>query len=248
MIASQQMDGSNPSKPGTAREMSMMEHLEELRHRILVSAIALIIGVMLSFWFSLPVMEWLKALVPQGVHFIQLTPGEVVMASFRIALLLGVILASPVVVYQLLRFIFPALSGLEKRILLGIFLFGSCLFSAGVAFAYFVMLPPTLGWLLAYGHEIAETQMSIARFIEFTTTLILVIGLLFEMPIVLMLLSFTRVISSQKLMGQWRVAIVSMFLFAAIITPADPLSMVLVGNAMLSLYGFSILMIRLCGR
>lgn len=229
--------------------MSLMEHLAELRNRIIASVLALMIGVVAAFFVSLPAIDMLKLIAPAGVHFVQLTPGEVVMASVRVAVILGAVLASPVILYQIIRFIFPGLTPREKGWVLWIVGGGGVLFLLGIGFAYRLVLPPTLEWLLAYGQEVAENQMSIARFVEFTTSLILITGVLFEMPVVLMLLSFTGLVTSQKMLAHWRMTMVFIFLFAAIITPSqDPLSMVMVGLAMVFLYGISILAIRLCGK
>lgn len=233
----------------TLPAMSLMEHLSELRSRIVASVLALMIGMVAAFFISLPAIDMLKLIAPAGVHFVQLTPGEVVMASIRVSVILGAVLASPVILYQIIRFIFPGLTQREKSWVLWIVGGGGVLFLLGMGFAYRLVLPPTLEWLLAYGQEVAESQMSIARFVEFTTSLILITGVLFEMPIVLMLLSFTGLVTSQKMLAQWRMTMVFIFLFAAIITPSqDPLSMVLVGLAMVVLYGISIVAIRCCGK
>jgi sec-independent protein translocase protein TatC len=226
-----------------------MDHLGELRDRLIASVVALTLGVCIAFFFSLPVMDWLKALAPQGVRFIQLTPGEVFLASFRIAVFLGGVLASPVILFHVLRFVLPGLTVREQRFLLWIVGGGGLLFVAGMAFAYYAVLPSTLTWLLDYGREVAESQMSIARFVEFCTGMILVIGVLFELPILLFMLSFTGLVSSAKLIRHWRMATLWMFLVAAVITPSqDPFTMLVVAVALMALYGLSVLSIRLCNR
>lgn len=229
--------------------MSLMDHLSELRQRLIYSVLALVIGMLVAFFVSIPAIDALKLLAPSGVHFVQLTPGEVLMASFRLSIFLGVVLASPVLLYQLMRFVLPGLNQREKGLVMWVLMGGGALFFGGMAFAYYAVLPPTLEWLLDFGSEVAENQMSIARFIEFCSSLILITGILFELPIVLLLLSFTGVVNSRLLIQRWRMATIAIFLFSAFITPSqDPFSMLLVGVALLALYWISIASIRLCRR
>lgn len=237
------------SATGTRQEMTVMEHLGELRRRIIVSVVALALGVLAAFFLSVPVMDSLKHLAPAGAHFVQLTPGEVFMASFRLSFFLGVILASPVILYQALRFVLPGLNPKEQRFLSWIVLGGSLLFALGVLFAYYAVIPPSLQWLLEFGKDVAEIQMSIAPFTEFCTSILLLTGILFELPMVLLLLSFTGLVSAQQLVDQWRAAIVIIFIVAAVATPSqDPFSMTVVAIAMLGLYWLSILSIKLFNR
>jgi sec-independent protein translocase protein TatC len=240
--------GFNPHPPdGT--EMTFLDHLSELRYRILFSVVSLLVSVSGMFFLAVPAIHMLKILVPASVRFVQLTPGESFLASFRLSLFLGAVVASPLILYQFIRFVLPGLKPTERQFLVWIVLMGGCLFGLGMAFAYFCILPTTLQWFLDYGKEIAENQMSIARYVEFCTTMILITGVLFELPVVLLMLSFTGLVSSHRLTSQWRMATIGLFVFAAIITPSqDPFSMLFVGLALMALYWVSILAIRLCKR
>jgi sec-independent protein translocase protein TatC len=229
--------------------MTFLDHLEELRKRIIISVSALIVFIIGAFFLAIPVMNGLKAVAPHTAHFVQLSPGEVLMASCRISVILGIAFSLPIILYQLLRFVVPGLKSKEQRYLLWVVMCGAFLFLLGAVFAYYAVLPPTLEWLVDYGRDVAETQMSIEKFVEFSTALILLTGLMFELPMVLFMLSFTGLITSQKLIAQWRWATVTIFVVAAIITPSqDPLSMTLVGLAMVLLYLISIIPIKLVGR
>lgn len=243
------VNGPTPTGAQNAHQMTLVDHLNELRQRIVVSAIAVILGVLVAFLGMTPAMDWLKLLAPEGSKFIQLTPGEVFLSAFRLSCLMGMALASPVVLYQVLGFVMPGLKPNERKFLLWVVVGGAVLFAAGMGFGYYAVLPPTLSWLLGFGAEVAEVQMSISRFVEFCTGMILLSGVLFELPIVLFILSFTGLVTSRKLMTQWRMATVLIFVVAAVITPSqDPLTMGIVGGAMMALYWLSVISIRCCGR
>lgn len=241
------LNGQGQTQAGP--EMTMLEHLEELRRRIVTSVISLVLGIVIAFSGVTPAMNILKILAPPDSHFIQLTPGEVFMSAFRLATFMGIALASPVILYQLLRFILPGLKPHESRFLLWMVLGGAFLFLGGMVFGYYAVLPPTLEWLLGFGAEVAEVNMSIGRFVEFCTGMILLCGVLFELPVLLFLLSFTHLVNSHKLLSQWRMATIIIFVAAAVLTPSqDPLTLSVVGGALMALYFLSVMSIRLCGR
>ncbi len=235
--------------PGQPREMSVMEHLDELRQRLITCVWVVTAAVLAAFLLARPLIEAFKWLAPESVTFVQLTPGEVLMASFKLSFLVGIALASPVILYQTLRFVLPGLKPHERRFIGLTVLSGSLLFAGGIAFAYFAVIPPALAFLLDYGQDIAENQMSIARFIDFCTSLLILTGIMFELPMVLFFLAFTGLVSSGRLLRHWRGAIVGIFLLAAVLTPSqDPFTMLIVGGALMFLYLASILPIRLMGR
>ncbi len=229
--------------------LTMLEHIGELRNRVLVSAGMLALMLCIGFYYALPLIDLFKHMAPKSIVFVQLTPGEVLMASVRVSFYMGVALALPVILYNLLRFILPGLLQREKAMVTWTILGGALLFAAGVMFAYFFVVPSALMFLVDYGQTVAVTQLSIENYIGFCAALLFVTGLMFELPMALFLLSFTGLITSAKLIREWRWATVLIFIAAAIITPTqDPFSMSIVGLAMLVLYGLSIIPIKLCGR
>lgn len=234
--------------PGSGA-MSLTDHLDELRRRIIAVVVTLAVCVVASFFAALPVIEWMKSLVPPDVAFIQLTPGEVLMTSFRMSFFLGTVLASPVILYQVLRFTLPGLTNTERKFLFGVVAGGSVLFALGVVFSWWAVVPSALGYLLSYGQHVAESQISIARYVDFCMALLALTGILFELPMMMFLLSFTGLVKSEQLVRQWRVALVAVFVLAAVVTPSqDPVSMLMVAGAMAALYFVSIIPIRLIGR
>lgn len=236
-------------KNRVSEPMSLMDHLQELRSRILVCGATVLIGVLLSFWFSRDLINLLKPLAPDHVHFIQLTPGEVLLSSLKLSIMSALVLALPVILFQTLRFVLPGLETREKRLITVVVVLGSVLFLAGIGFAYYAVIPPALSFLLEFGQEVAESQISIARFVEFCASLLLLTGLMFELPIVLFALSATKLVSSSMLLSQWRIAIIIILLLAAVLTPSqDPFTMIVVAGALTTLYALSIFPIRLFGR
>jgi len=171
------------------------------------------------------------------------------MATVSLSFYAGVALALPIILYNLLRFVLPGLRQKEQALVSWTVLGGAGLFALGVVFAYFFVVPSALTFLVDFGQAVARPELSIRDYISFCSSLLFVTGAMFELPMVLFLLSFTGLITSEKLVKEWRWATVIIFIVAAIVTPTqDPLSMTLVGLAMVALYGVSIIPIKICGR
>jgi sec-independent protein translocase protein TatC len=234
------------SAPAT---MTLQEHLKELRVRVITALLAVVLGLLIGWWATPPVLNLLKSMAPAGTVFVQLTPGEALMATFRVALLLGLALASPVILYQTLRFVLPGLLPHERRAALLAVVFGSVLFAGGVVFAAWAVLPVTLQFLLAFGNDLAESQLSLLRYVGFCSGLLLLTGVLFELPLLIVMLALLGVVSSGMLVTQWRRAVAALFVVAAVLTPGqDPFSMLLVGLALSGLYLLSIVALRVIKR
>lgn len=229
--------------------MPMVAHIEELRNRILISATVLALTVTAGFTFSVQLIQLFQSMAPKSVVFVQRTPGEVLMATVNLSFYAGVALALPVILYNALRFVLPGLRQREQGLVTWTVVGGALLFALGVVFAYFFVVPSALTFLVDFGQAVARPELSIRDYISFCSSLLFVTGAMFELPMVLFLLSFTGLITSAKLMKEWRWATVLIFIVAAIVTPTqDPLSMTLVGVAMVALYGLSIIPIKWCGR
>ncbi|WP_303674110.1 twin-arginine translocase subunit TatC [Vampirovibrio chlorellavorus] len=229
--------------------MPMVDHITELRNRILISAGTLALTLGVGFVYALPLIQVFQGMAPANIRFVQLAPGEVLISSLRVSFYVGFALALPVILYHVLRFVLPGLTDREKGMVTGSIIGGTLLFLAGLVFAYYFVVPSALGFLVDYGQSVAQTQLSIESYIGFCSGLLFMTGLMFELPMVLFLLSFTGLVTSEKLIREWRWAIVLIFIVAAIVTPTqDPFSMSLVGLAMVALYGLSILPIKWVGR
>jgi len=231
-----------PAVEPATHSQQLTSHLAELRYRIINMVVGLVIGTGLGFLGAEPVIQLLQVIAPSDVQFVQLTPGEVLGISVKLACFIGIGLSSPWMLYHLLRFIFPGLTNKEKRFaLLSLFL-GSGLFLAGVLFAYLTVLSPALTFLMDFGRQIAIQQISIASYVEFCLSVILLVGITFELPVVLISLSLVRIVRLQQLISQWRTVVIAIFFAAAVLTPSqDPITMILVGGALLLLYAMSLI-------
>jgi sec-independent protein translocase protein TatC len=240
-----------PKAPLSPEEvaMPMLSHIEELRNRVLISAGVLAATVAAGFMYALQLIQLFQGMAPKSMVFVQRTPGEVLMATVSLSFYAGVAAALPVILYNVLRFVLPGLRQREQALVTWTVVGGTVLFALGTVFAYFFVVPSALTFLVEYGQAVARPEFSIREYITFCSSLLFVTGGMFELPMVLFLLSFTGLITSAKLMQEWRWATVIIFIVAAIVTPTqDPLSMSLVGLAMVGLYGLSIIPIKLCGR
>ena len=255
--------------------MSFLDHLEEFRRRIIISLIAIAIGIFISLWFKDPAVEILRrpADIPLNVQlanwidrgvgsdssfmaFLSITlrakaastvqlnkigPGEAIMAFLKIAVTFGVLLASPIVLYQAWAFIFPALTQQERKFALPLFFTIVCFFLVGVVFAYFIVLPVVVQFAagLFYGSGVGNLW-SIDKYVGFATGIMLAFGVAFELPIVMAFLSRIGVINAQGFRERQRYAIMFIFVAAALLTPADVLSMLLMAIPLILLYQLGI--------
>jgi sec-independent protein translocase protein TatC len=235
-----------PNAPQEQREpgeryLTLMEHLQELRYRVFVSSIAIVLGLGVSAIFADDVIKFLedpaKDRAPSGFQFQFLDPFENFVTYFKVALLGGLIIAMPVIVYQMLRFIAPGLRGNERRWLYGTVVGATGLFLTGVAFAYYVALPPALDFLLNFNNDLAQPNIRLSSYIDFVTRLLFWIGVSFETPIIVMFLGKLGIVSAGRMLSWWRYAIVLISIIAAVITPTvDPVTMSLVMAPMIVLY------------
>ena len=239
-----------PEREEEERLLSILEHLQELRYRLMVCAGALIVGVAVAFW---PLTGWFieflkepaKERIPDFQTFF-FDPLEGWTTYFSVSLLLGIAIAMPVIIYQALAFVGPGLTRQERFWLYPIVIGASLAFVGGMAFAYYVQLRPFLGFLLNPPGNIGEPLISVKKYLGFVTRLLLVMGLVFELPLVVMGLAKLGVVTSRKLLGWWRYAIVLGFVAAAIVTPTiDPVNQAIVAGPIIVLYFVGIGLARL---
>lgn len=229
-------------REGIGGEMTLLEHLLELRMRMMWSALAVVVGMLAFFTpqVGFRFIEWLLAPARQSVPDFRpqyIEPMENIAVYFRVALMGGLTVAMPVVAYQLLRFVTPAMTPSEKKWVYPIALLASLAFLGGLAFGYYVVLPVTLGFLLTFGDSFAQADWRIGNYISFVTRMMIVMGAVFETPLLVMGLAKFRVVTARKLLSWWRYAIVLAFVIAAIATPTiDPVTQSLVGGPIVVLY------------
>ncbi len=229
-------------------EMSLFDHLEELRMRIFYSAIAIIIGIIGCFIVVKPLVKILE--VPaKGVKFLQLAPGEFFFVSIKVAGYSGILVASPFILYQIIQFVLPGLTRKERRLLAPVVFGSSILFFAGLGFAYIALVPAALNFFIKYGGDIVEQSWSIDRYFEFVLLLMFSTGLAFQIPIIQLILGFLGIVSSGQMFAGWRYIVLGAVILGAILTPStDPLTQSLLAGAVLGLYFGGVGMVKLIGK
>lgn len=232
---------------GEGARMGFWEHLEELRQRLFKAVVALVIGTVIGVLVATPALEYLQQ--PYGRPFTVLGPTGGVVAYFRVALLIGGILAIPVITYQLLAFIVPGLTTRERRFLLLSIPPITILFLIGVAFAWFILIPPALGFLEGFQPSLFKPEWTADLYLGFVTSLLFWMGVAFETPLIFFVLSILGMVGARALLKNWRVAIVGAAVAAAVITPTvDPVNMFLVMGPLMALYLLSIALVLVGSR
>ncbi len=232
------------ASPVDERRMSFWEHLLELRVRLMRAGLAVIVGLLVGIVLTRPFLELLIS--PLGENRPQsLRPAENILVYFKVDLILALVLAMPVIVYEIFAFILPGLTPREQRWVIGTAAAAAALFAIGVAFASLVMLPFTLGYLQSFLSDLIQPSYSIEYYISFVTNFVFYVGLSFELPLVLAALARLGIVSPQQLRRGRRFAILIIAVLAAIITPTpDPFNMTIVMIPLLLLYELGILLAR----
>ncbi|MBI4551238.1 MAG: twin-arginine translocase subunit TatC [Candidatus Latescibacteria bacterium] len=226
-------------------EMSFLEHLEELRRRIIKSLVAVAVAMFASFFFSEQILTFLiQPTLPlrSQLELQYLKPAGMFMVRINIALACGIALAMPVILFQLWSFISPGLLEQEKKYVPWVIFFATALFLAGAAFTYFAIVPVMLSFFISMGIKGVTARWDIGEYIGLVTKLALMIGGVFEMPLLIAFLTWIRLVTPNFLKRTWRYAIALIFILAAVITPTgDVGTQVLVAIPMVVLYVVSIL-------
>lgn len=222
---------------------TILEHLNELRIYLTRALIGLVVGTIISFAFAQDVLAFL--IKPYGELLDVISPTEGIETYFKVALVCGVILSMPWLLFQLWRFISPGLEKNEKRYVYVFIPSAFGLFLIGVSFAWLVLLPAAISFLATFMGDIFEARWISREYISFATTFLLWIGVSFEMPLIIYFLARFGIVGPTTLREQWRIAIVGIAVLAAVITPSiDPVTMLLTMVPLLILYLISIVLAR----
>lgn len=232
--------------------MPFLDHLEELRSRLIWSLATLVVLSIAGFFIvtGFDVIGILKRpfeFVLPGQDLLFTSPTTPVIVTFKLAFVVGLILALPMLAWHAWRFFEPALYDNERRFVIPAIGLGFVLFLAGIAMAYFFVLPLGLKFLLGFQSESLSPIITVDEYLRFATRLILAFGMVFEMPVVLVLLSMLGIVTSAGLRKYQRHAIVGLSVASALLTPADPGTMLMLLAPMLLLYELSIFLVRLVG-
>lgn len=229
-------------------EMTFLEHLEELRWRIIYSIIGVVIGTIIA-WIFIDFFIEHVLLIPakvSGMKLQNLRPFGQLFLYLQVAVIIGLIFSFPNVVYHLWKFIAPALKQNERKYITAIVVFTTLCFISGVIFAYFVMLPLTLQFAVQFGSATIENNFSIDEYLSIILSVILGAGLVFELPMLSFFLSKIGILTPKIMRKYRRHAIVTILILAAILTPGtDPVSQVILAIPLVILYEISILVSKI---
>ncbi len=235
-------DLPDSTEEGDGARMSLWDHLDELRSRLFKAVLALVFGTVIGVAVATPVLEFLKQ--PYGRAFLVTDPTGGVVQYFRVALLVGGIISIPVITYQLLMFVLPGLTKRETRMLLFSIPPVTLLFLVGVVFAWGILIPPALNFLVNFQTDLFRADWTADRYLGFVTALLFWMGVAFETPLIFFVLSILGFVTPRPLIHNWRIAVVGAAIAAAIITPTvDPVNMMLVMGPLMGLYVLSIILV-----
>ena len=238
-----------PPEPDGA-QMTLVEHLTELRRRLFICVIAILVTSVGAFFFRDPIMAFLR-LPLAGVysHLVVIGIGEALTVVFKISLGVGLALATPIWLWQLWGFIAPALTHKEKRLALPFTFIGVLLFAAGLAVGFLTLRFP-VAWLISFGQGAGFNELiSADSYFSFVTFFMLAFGATFELPLVLTFMSLVGIVSSKKLAKNRAYILVGLWIVSTVVTPgADPYSPIILGTALTFLYFFSEVLIRIIGK
>jgi sec-independent protein translocase protein TatC len=235
------------------KKLPLTSHLQELRKRLILSFIAIGVGFFVCYAFKEFLFDILAAplidkVMPAGGSLIFTSVSEAFFTYMKVAFIAGLILASPFVLYQIWVFVAPGLYQKEKRYVVPFVLGGSLFFAIGVLFGYYVAIPIGFKFLLGYATDFIKPMPSMKEYLSFSIKFLLAFGLVFEFPVVLVLLAKIGVIDARMLARQRKYAILLIFVFAAVMTPPDIISQVLMALPLMGLYELSILLARIFGK
>ena len=223
-------------------EMTIAEHFQELRQRVLFSILIFFIATAVNFVYIEPIVGFLQ-LPADGIKFLQLGPGEYFFSTMKIAFYLGIVLSSPFFVYQLILFITPGLTRKESLVIIPLLISSVSLFLSGLGFSYFILIPAALKFLINYGSNLVQPLWSFEQYFDFILVLLISTGLVFQIPIIQVVLGLLKLCSSAQMFAIWRYILVLSTVVGAVLTPStDPITQLAMSSAALVLYFVGILL------
>ena len=232
----------DPDAPDVFEEMTLLEHMEELRDRIVKTVIAIGITFIFGLFLAVPFLHYLKQASNAERGFQVLSPTEPITLYMKVALYIAIAFAMPMIVWQFVGFLAPGLTNKEKRILLSSMPFVALLFFAGAGYAFFVAAPRALWFLSNIFSDLIDWSPQGEEVVSFYLTLMVGIGLAFELPVIMFILAKLGIVTPQKMRAWRKYAYMIIIIVAAVITPTtDPFNMSLVAGPLILLYELGIL-------
>lgn len=230
------------------KEMSILEHLAELRIRLFISALAILIGTCIAYLFIGNIFAFLSAPYDEafgGARLIGTAPAEAFVIKLKLAIFAGAVLASPVIFHQIWLFVAPGLHIHEKKLVIPFIFFTTALFVMGITFAYYVVFPFVYKFFFdEYGSIGVAPAIKIGDHLEFIVQVLLAFGAMFELPILAYFLGKVGLINHRMMISGGRYAVIIIVVVAAILTPPDVVTQILMAVPMLLLYAISIFVVK----
>ena len=227
-------------------------HLEELRRRLIYAVVAIVLGAIIAFLFAKQLFYFLAQplvkILPANQPMIFTALTEAFFTYFKVALLAGFFLASPVVFYQLWKFIAPGLYEHEKKFVIPFVIFATLFFILGGAFAYYIVFPFGFKFFLGFSTDYLKLLPKMSEYFSLSLKLIFAFGIVFEMPVITFFLAKMGVVNGEMLSSKRRYAIVLVFVVAALLTPPDVGTQLLMAGPLILLYEVSVWVARIFGR
>jgi sec-independent protein translocase protein TatC len=222
------------------KEMGFLDHLEELRSTLIVSIVSWLAVSIVIWFFSGRVLDFLLAGIPVDNLYFN-APTEAFVIRIKLSFILGFLVAFPYVLFKIWSFVAPGLFSREKQVVFPLVFFSTMLFYVGVVFAYWVLIPIVLDFLVRFGTEMLRPLLSVGKYFGFVARLCFAFGVVFQLPLVILFLTAIGAVSPRTLLRQWRWAVLLIFIAAAILTPPDPASQLLMALPLVALFLISVL-------
>ncbi len=229
-----------PRRLGHGEEATLVEHLGELRTRLVISLAAIVPAFAIAFAFHTRIIEWLSSPLPSDKRLVTFGVTEPFTTSVKVSILVAIAVTLPILLFQLWAFMAPAIEEHTQRIVSTFVVFATVLFASGIAFSYYVVLPRALGFLTNFDDQLYDIQIRASYYYSFVALTLLASGLAFQMPIFVLALVRLRVLTAAKLRGNRRVGYVVMIVFAILLPTVDPVSLALEVAPLLILFELSI--------
>jgi sec-independent protein translocase protein TatC len=228
--------------------LTLVEHLDELRTRIIISIVAFAVAFGLCFWQNHEILHWLNEPLPHNRHPVTLGVTEPFMTTITVSAYTALLIALPIVLYQLYAFVLPAFSPSERRVALPLLMMIPILFIAGVAFGYFLVLDPAVHFLLNFNDNQFNVQVRARDYYSFVTLTLLAMGLIFQIPMGIIAATRIGITTPRKLRQQRRYAYLAITVVAALLPSVDPVSMLIEMVPLIVLFELSIVLASLFGQ
>lgn len=229
------------------KEMSFFDHLEELRKCIFKVIIAVFLGFIASWAFSKQIFEILlypfndvyRLVINDEPSLIFTSLFEPFMAYLKVSLVTGIFVSSPFILYETWRFVAPALFKKERKLIISFVILGALFFIGGALFGYFVIFPIGFKFFMSFSTEVIQPAIKVSDYLKVSLGLLLLFGGLFELPLFVLLLVYLNIINYTDLLSKWRYILIGIAVLSAVLTPADPVSMILTMIPLFILYGLT---------